>query len=96
MMQCKHGVILYGTACLTCQRDFEQSGIVSSEGQLKVGDKITIIGKSTSDDQQTTVKDVISVDGHEEIIINKSLNKYFITAMLISGQSWAKQVRVTD
>ena len=95
-MQCKHGVILYGTGCLTCQRDFQQSGVVNSEGQLKVGDKITIIGKSTSDDQQTTVKDVISVDGHEEIIINKSLNKYFITAMLIGGKSWAKQVKIRE
>jgi hypothetical protein len=68
--------------------------IVSAEGQLKAGDKIIIIGKSTSDDQKTTVKEVIKVNGNEEIIINKKQNKYFITNMLISGQSWAKQVQV--
>ncbi len=67
---------------------------VTAEGQLKVGDKITIIGKSTSDDQKTTVKDVIEVNGCEEIIINKKQNKYFITHMLLSGTSWAKQVKI--
>lgn len=68
--------------------------IVSAEGQLKAGDEIIIIGKSTSDDQKTTVKEVIKVNGNEEIILNKKQNKYFITNMLISGQSWAKQVQV--
>lgn len=70
--------------------------LVTTEGQLKVGDKITIIGKSTSDDQKTTVKDVIEVNGCEEIIINKKQNKYFITHMLLSGGSWAKQVQITS
>ena len=68
--------------------------IVSSEGQLKAGDEIIIIGKSISDDQKTTVKEVIKVNGNEEIIINKKRNKYFITNMLVSGQSWAKQVQI--
>ncbi len=68
--------------------------IVTGEGQLKIGDKIVIVGKSTSDDQKITVKDVISVNGKEEIIINKKLNKYFITHMLLSGNSWAKQVQI--
>jgi len=68
--------------------------IVTKENQLKVGDKITIVGKSTSDDQRTTVKDVIKVNGNEEIIINKSQNKYFITQMLLDGSSWAKQVLI--
>lgn len=70
--------------------------LVTAEGQLKIGDKITIIGKSTSDDQKTTVKDVIEVNGKEEIIINKRQNKYFITHMLLSGDSWAKQVQITS
>jgi hypothetical protein len=70
--------------------------IVTAEGQLKVGDKIVIVGKSTSDDQKTTVKDVIEVNGKEEIIINKRQNKYFITHMLLSGDSWAKQVQITS
>ena len=70
--------------------------LVTAEGQLKIGDKITIIGKSTSDDQKTTVKDVIKVNGKEEIIINKRRNGYFITHMLLSGSSWAKQVQITS
>ncbi len=67
--------------------------IVTAEGQLKKGDKITIIGRSISDDQNTTIKEVIDVDGNEEIIINKKRNRYFITNMLLSGDSWAKQVQ---
>lgn len=66
--------------------------IVTAEGQLKVGDEITIIGKSTKDDQKTTVKEIIEANGNEEVIINKKYNKYFITKMLVSGESWAKQV----
>jgi len=68
--------------------------VVTAEGQLKVGDKITIVGRSTKDDQKTTVKEVIKVDGKEEIIINKKYNRYFITRMLLSGDSWAKQVQI--
>ena len=70
--------------------------IVTGEGQLKKGDKITIVGKSISDDQNTTVKDVIKVNDKEEIIINKRQNKYFITHMLVSGDSWAKQVQINN
>ncbi len=70
--------------------------IVTAEGQIKVGDEITIIGKSTKDDQKTTVKEVIKVDGNEEVIINKKHNKYFITKMLVSGESRAKQFQITS
>ena len=70
--------------------------LVIAEGQLKVGDKITIVGKSTSDDLETTVKEVIEVNGKEEIIINKRQNNYFITHMLLNGRSWAKQVLITS
>ena len=70
--------------------------IVTGEGQLKKGDEITIIGKSISDDQKTTVKDVIEINGKEEIIINKRRNRYFITHMLVSGDSWAKQVKINE
>ncbi|WP_345882268.1 hypothetical protein [Shewanella algae] len=94
-MQCKHGIILYGKECLTCQRDFKQSGVVNSEGQLKSGDTITIIGKSASDNQITTVKEIILVDGREEVIINKPKNRYFITSMLLDGSSWAASVTKT-
>ncbi|RLV60966.1 hypothetical protein D5018_03750 [Parashewanella curva] len=95
-MHCKHGLILYGAYCIKCKRSFESDGVVCSEGQLKVGDKIKVIGKSTSDDQVNTVKEVLEVDGREEIVINKTRNYYFITQMLITGQSWAKQVQVIN
>lgn len=68
--------------------------IVTGEGQLKVGDKIRIVGKSIKDDQRTTVKEIITVDGNEEVIINKRRNYYFNTKMLVSGKSWAKQVAI--
>lgn len=68
--------------------------VVTGEGQLKKGDNITIVGKSILDDQKTTVKDVIQVNGKEEVIINKRCNKYFITCMLVDGNSWAKQVQI--
>jgi hypothetical protein len=70
--------------------------IVTGEGQLSIGDKITIVGKSTKDDQKVTVKDVIKVNGCEEIIINKKRNCYFITHMLVAGDSWARQVQITE
>ncbi|HDS1207823.1 TPA: hypothetical protein QDZ84_002850 [Shewanella algae] len=41
-MQCKHGIILYGKECLTCQRDFKQSGVVNSEGQYQVDIELCI------------------------------------------------------
>ena len=70
--------------------------VITKEGQLKKGDKIAIIGKSPSDNQYTTVKDVIEVNGCEEIIINKKRNSYFITHMLVAGCSWAKQVQIIN
>lgn len=65
---------------------------LTAEGQLAKGDKIQIIGKSKRDSQTITVKEVIAVDGHEEVIINKHRNFYFITSMVINGTSWAKSV----
>ena len=63
------------------------------EGQLAKGDKVTIIGKSQKDSQKTTVKEIIKNEkGGEEIIINKKQNKYFITSMVLSGDSWVDKV----
>jgi len=67
--------------------------LITGEGQLKVGDKIAIIGKSDRDTQEITVKDVLTIDGNEEIIINRKKNYYFITKLLVEGRSWAKEVR---
>ncbi len=66
--------------------------IVTAEGQIKKRDRLQIVGKSTLDDQIATVKEVIIVNGKEEIIIDKKKNRYFITSVLLDGRSWAKQV----
>ena len=67
---------------------------VTSEGQIKKGDKLKITGKSSRDDQVVTAKEIITSSGKEEIIINKKKNYYFITKMLIAGESWARKVEV--
>ena len=65
---------------------------LTAEGQLAKGDKIRIVGKSERDSQIVTIKEVITVDGREEVIINKRRNYYFITALVLAGSSWAKSV----
>ena len=70
--------------------------IVTGEGQITKGDTLKILGKNPRDSQTITAKDVISVNGCEEVIINKLKNYYFITKLLINGESWAKQVEVID
>ena len=50
---------------------------VTSEGQIKKGDKLKITGKSKRDDQVATAKQIITCYGQEEIIINKKKNYYF-------------------
>ena len=67
---------------------------VTSEGQIKKGDKLKIAGKNRRDDQTSTVKQIVTSDGNEEIIINKKKNYYFITNMLIAGKSWASKVEI--
>lgn len=68
--------------------------IITKKGQLKIGDKIKITGKSEKYDSVTTVKDILNVDDEEEVITNKSKNIYFITNMLLNGTSWAKEVKL--
>lgn len=65
---------------------------LTAEGQLAPGDKIQIIGKSERDSQTITVKEVITVNGREEVIINKRQNRYFITCKVLDGSSWAQSV----
>ena len=66
---------------------------LTKEGQLVKGDRITIIGKSQKDTHKTTVKEIVKNErGGEEIIINKKQNKYFITSMVLSGDSWVDKV----
>jgi hypothetical protein len=64
--------------------------IITKEGQIKAGDKLKI------DDQYVTAREIISVNGNEKVIINKKLNHYFITKLLINGKSWAKQVFIVE
>jgi len=66
--------------------------VVTKEGQIKVGDKLKIIGKNTRDDQYAIAEDILMIGGNEEIIIDTDKNRYFITKLLIKGTSWAKQV----
>ncbi len=68
--------------------------IVTAEGQIKKGDKLKVIGKSDKDDQQVTAKEILMINGKEEVILNIKMNYYFITDMLIKGNSWAKQVYI--
>lgn len=70
--------------------------VVTGEGQIKKGDRLKIVGKNTLDDQYATAKKVITVSGKEEVIINELQNKYFITSLLIAGDSWARQVQVIN
>ncbi|MFW8589866.1 hypothetical protein ACOI22_03590 [Glaciecola sp. 2405UD65-10] len=64
---------------------------ITGFGQLSIGDRIKIIGKSERDSYKSvTVKDVLNKGRvNEEVIINKRFNHYFITNMLINGGSWA-------
>jgi len=70
--------------------------IVTGEGQISKGDTLQIVGKNTRDDQITTVKEVITVSGNEEVILNKKKNYYFITKLVVDGTSWAKQVQILN
>jgi len=78
----------------SCKSDLLFGTIVTAEGQVKVGDKLKITGKNDRDSQTATVMDILSVNGREEVLINVERNYYFITELLISGQSWAGEVRI--
>jgi hypothetical protein len=65
---------------------------LTAEGQQAPGDKIQIIGKSERDSQTITVKEVITVNGCEEVIINKRQNRCFITCNVLDGSFWAQSV----
>lgn len=67
---------------------------VEKEGQVKKGDYIHIIGKNPIDSQVIRVAEILDVDGHEEILLNKRKNTYFITNMLINGESWVKSAKI--
>lgn len=67
---------------------------LTAQGQLKKGDEIIIVGKSPKNDQRATVKLVFDNEGSEEIIIDRERNRYFITSMVVSGESWAQQVLI--
>lgn len=65
---------------------------LTSCGQIHEGDKLIIVdgqGKVT----KTTAKVVLHPNTNkEEIIYNKTGNKYFILSMYLNGSSWAKAV----
>lgn len=60
--------------------------------QITAGDALLI-----SDGRRiiaTTAKIVLVQDNRTEVIFNKRQNKYFNVGMYLSGESWAKDVRV--
>jgi len=69
---------------------------LSAEGQLKRGDTLRIYGKSESDNQVVTVKDVLKIGENEEVLIDREKNRYFITKCVLSGTSWVKCVVVVQ
>jgi hypothetical protein len=70
--------------------------IITKPGQLNVGDKIQVTGKSKKYDSTTTVKAVLNSGDKEEILIDKSKNIYFITSMLLDGSSWTKEIKLIN
>jgi hypothetical protein len=66
---------------------------VTKAGQLKKGDKIKIIAKSQKNNYESiTVKKVIETDYGEEIILNLKRNYYYVTKMMLAGESWVMKV----
>lgn len=78
----------------SCKSDLLCGAKITAEGQVQVGDKLQIIGKNDKDIQIAVVMDVLSVSGREEVLINVERNYYFITELLLSGHSWASEVRI--
>lgn len=95
-MLCKHGIVNNGYLCLVCESNFKETGHLSAEGQLKIGNKIKIVGKSRTDSQIATVRDVIQVNDKEEVIIDIKRNRFFSTSIFLKGQSWAKQIQLIE
>jgi len=73
---------------------------LEAEGQIMIGDDLVIIGKSPSDSQVVKVEGILEagdeVGGTEEIIIDRELNRYFITDMYLKGESWADDVFIIE
>ena len=66
---------------------------ITAAGQLKKGDHIKIVARAEKDNYDSvTVKKVIETDYGEEIIVNSRRNYYFVTRMMVRGDSWAGEV----
>ena len=68
-----------------------------AEGQVKVGDRLKIIGKNSSDDYNSIkVKSIVDNGYGEEIIIKKKKNRYFMTKLYLKNASWCKSVEIYE
>ena len=68
---------------------------VDKAGQIREGDRLLL--RSAEGIHTETAKLVIrpgndSESGGEEVVIRMGKNHYFITNMMINGESWVKQV----
>lgn len=69
--------------------------VLSGFGQIKRGDLIECMYKKRK--RQYRVRSVLmSGTDREEIIINFTQNRYFITSMALAGTSWAKDVQIIN
>jgi len=68
---------------------------LSGTGQIEKGDRLEIVGRVPKFSCDVKVAEVICPGTEsEEILIDLNSNKYFITSMVVKGQSWAKRVTI--
>lgn len=66
---------------------------VTAKGQIKMGD-ILLIKVFPEIGEAFRALEIKLCDGREEVILTRYSNKYFVTDMLLAGDSWAKDVRI--
>lgn len=64
---------------------------ITGEGMLEEGD-LVLISRANDEIYSNTVKEVLVINGNEEVVLTRKSNKYFITSLMINGESWAKDV----
>ncbi len=64
---------------------------ITAAGQIKEGD-VLLVKRSNEFIAPVTVKLVLNPgSNHEEIVLAKGKNIYFITSMFLDGKSWVKE-----
>lgn len=70
---------------------------VTKAGQIKINDLLVL--KSSDGICLKKAKEIIrpgvtAASNGEEVVIRKKTNRYFITSMLLSGESWIKEAYI--